>query len=211
METNIEKQEYEIVNRELKYEGSNNFKIEEITVKKGDKEIKRQVFDRGNAIAALVYNTETKKFLFVDQYRAGAEDKMIEIVAGGIEESEKPQDAVKREVAEELGYKVDKITHIRDFYVSPGANKEITALFYVEVSEKIAEGGGVDDEDIKIIEVEDLGLNGNIFFEISENGNIIPPYQMIDAKSIIAINWWVSNNMMRSLWSTVSDFKMKSL
>lgn len=210
METKT-KEEYEITNREIKFEGSNNFKIEEVTLQKGDKEIKRQVFDRGNAIAALVYNTETKKFIFVEQYRAGAEGVLLEIVAGGIEEDEKPQDAVKREVAEELGYKVDKITHIKDFYVSPGANKEITALFYVEVSEKISEGGGVDDEDIKIVEAIDLGLNGNVIFEMFDDGRIVPPYQMIDAKSIVAINWWVGNKMMKSLWETVSDFKMKSL
>jgi|694.fasta_scaffold18259_6 ADP-ribose pyrophosphatase len=204
-------EEYKIVDREIKYEGSNNFKIEEITLQKGDKKIKRQIFDRGNAIAALVYNTETKKFLFVDQYRAGTNGNMLEIVAGGIEKSEKPEDAVRREIAEELGYKVDKITHIKDFYVSPGANTEITALFYVEVSEKISEGGGVDDEDIKIVEVEDLGLSGNVFFENIDNGVLKPPYQMIDAKSIIAINWWVSNSMMKSLWTTISDFKLKSI
>lgn len=210
METKI-KEEYEITNREIKFEGSNNFKIEEITLQKGDKEIKRQVFDRGNAIAALVYNTETKKFIFVEQYRVPVEGVLLEIVAGGIEENEKPQDAVKREIAEELGYKVDKITHIKDFYVSPGGNREITALFYVEVSEKISEGGGVDDEDIKIVEAVDLGLNGNVIFEMFDDGRIVPPYQMIDAKSIVAINWWVGNKMMKSLWETVSDFKMKSL
>lgn len=205
------KEEYEITNREVKFEGSNNFKIEELTIQKGDKELKRQIFNRGNGIAALVYNTETEKFIFVEQYRAPVEGVLLEIVAGGIEENEKPQDAVKREIAEELGYKVDKITHIKDFYVSPGANTEITALFYVEVSEKISEGGGVDDEDIKIVEAIDLGLNGNVIFEMFNDGRIVPPYQMIDAKSIIAINWWVGNKMMKSLWETVSEFKMKSL
>lgn len=211
METKTKEKEHKIINRETKYEGQNNFKIEELTIQIGEEEIKRQVFDRGNAIAALVYNTETNKFIFVEQYRAGAEGVMVEIVAGGIERDEKPEDAVRREVAEELGYKVDKITHIKDFYVSPGANKEITALFYVEVSEKISDGGGVDDEDIKIVEVEDIGLGGNIFFEVILNGDIKPPYQLIDAKSIIATNWWASNKLMKSLWQTVSDFKLKSI
>jgi len=56
-----------------------------------------------------------------------------------------------------------------------------------------------------------LGLNGNVIFEMFNDGRIVPPYQMIDAKSIIAINWWVGNKMMKSLWETVSEFKMKSL
>ena len=202
--------DYEITKRENKYSGK--FKIEEVTIKTDDKEFKTEVFDRGNSVGALVYNTDTKKYLFVEQYRAGAEGVMIEIVAGAVDEGEKTQEAIKREIVEELGYKSDKITHISDFYLSPGASKEIMALFYVEVSEKIGKGGGVDDdENIRIVEVEDLGLSGNLFFEFPEEGDVIPPYKLIDAKSIMAVNWHVQNKMMKSLWETVSDFKMKSL
>lgn len=203
--------EYEIIGRERKYSGK--FGIDELTVKCGDKEFKTEVFDRGgNSVGALVYNTETKKYLFVEQYRAGAEGMMIEIVAGKVEEGEKTQEAIKREIVEEIGYKVDKIVHISDFYLSPGGSKEIMALFYVEVSEKIGEGGGVDEhENIRVIEVEDLGLNGNLFFEFPEEGDVTPPYKLIDAKSLMAVSWHVQNKMMKSIWETVSDFKMKSL
>lgn len=201
--------EVEIINKETKYSG--HFKIEEVHFKDGDKEYKYEVFDRGNAAAALVYNTETKKFLFVEQYRVATEGVMIEIVAGSIEKGEKPQDTIKREVAEELGYKVDKTVHIGDFYVSPGANKEVTALFYVEVSEKIGEGGGIDGENINVLEVPELGLNGNLFFEIKEDGLIVPPYKLIDAKSIIAVNWYMTSELMKNLWQTVSDYKIKSI
>jgi len=202
--------ENEIIKREEKYV-SGHFKIEDLTVKLGDKEIKREVFKRPNAAAALVYNTETKKYLFVEQYRAGAEGVMIEIVAGTMEENEKSQDTIKREIAEELGYKVDTMLHISDFYVSPGANTEICALFYVEVSEKIGDGGGVDDEYIRVVEVDDLGMSGNLFFEIPENGDVTPPYKLIDAKSIIAVNAHIQSKMLRDLWKTMSDYKMKSL
>lgn len=202
--------DYEITKRENKYSGK--FKIEEVTIKTDDKEFKTEVFDRGNSVGALVYNTDTKKYLFVEQYRAGAEGVMIEIVAGAVDEGEKTQEAIKREIVEELGYKSDKIVHISDFYLSPGGSKEIMALFYVEVSEKIGEGGGVDDdENIRVVEVEDLGLSGNLFFEFPEEGDVIPPYKLIDAKSIMAVNWHIQNKMMKSLWETISDFKMKSL
>lgn len=201
--------DYKIVNREVKYSGK--FKIEEVTVQKGDEEFKTEVFDRGNSVGALVYNTETKKYLFTSQYRVGSEGVMIEIVAGKIDEGETPQEAVKREIVEEIGYKVDTMLHITDMYLSPGGSKEVMALFYVEVSEKIGDGGGIEGENITVVEVDELGMSGNLFFNISEDGMITPPYKLIDAKSIIAVNAHVQSKMLRELWKTMSDYKMKSL
>ena len=201
--------DYKIVNREVKYSGK--FKIEEVTVQKGDEEFKTEVFDRGNSVGALVYNTETKKYLFTSQYRVGSEGVMIEVVAGKIDEGETPQEAVKREIVEEIGYKVDTMLHITDMYLSPGGSKEVMALFYVEVSEKIGDGGGIEGENITVVEVDELGMSGNLFFNISEDGMITPPYKLIDAKSIIAVNAHVQSKMLRELWKTMSDYKMKSL
>lgn len=201
--------DYKIVNREVKYSGK--FKIEEVTVQKGDEEFKTEVFDRGNSVGALVYNTETKKYLFTSQYRVGSEGVMIEIVAGKIDEGETPQEAVKREIVEEIGYKVDTMLHITDMYLSPGGSKEVMALFYVEVSEKIGDGGGIEGENITVVEIDELGMSGNLFFNISEDGMITPPYKLIDAKSIIAVNAHVQSKMLRELWKTMSDYKMKSL
>ena len=62
-----------------------------------------------------------------------------------------------------------------------------------------------------MIEVDELGLNGSIFTNVSEDGLITPPYRLIDAKSIMAVNYVVQTNMMKSLWGTLSDYKMKSL
>ena len=52
-----------ILNREPKYKGFIN--IDELTIKtKKGKEIKREVMRRKNAVAALVYNTITKKSVY---------------------------------------------------------------------------------------------------------------------------------------------------
>ena len=199
-------EEYKIVKRQNTYSG--NIKVEEITVSHDDKESTIEVLDSGNSIGALVYNKETKKYLFTERYRPCVDGLMIEIVTGSINEGEKPQDSIKREVAEVLGYKVDEMIHISDFYVSPSNSKEIVALFYVEVSENIGDG----TNDIKIVEVDDLGMSGNLFFDLPKgNGDIVPPYKLIDSKSIMAVNAHIQNKMLRELWTTMSDYKMKSL
>lgn len=101
-----------ILNREPKYKGYLN--IDELTVKtKKGKEIKREVMRRKNAVAALVFNTQTEKYIFVSQFRPGTGGDIIEIPAGVLDHvGEDPRDAMIREIEEEIGYGVDKITLI---------------------------------------------------------------------------------------------------
>ena len=76
-------------------------------------EYTREVFERGNSVAGIVYDTVKEKYIFVKQWRPGAEGDMIEIVAGSLDvEGEKPAEALKREIVEEMGYKVDLINHL---------------------------------------------------------------------------------------------------
>jgi ADP-ribose pyrophosphatase len=158
-----------------------------------------------DAIASLVYNTVTKKFIFVKQFRPGPCDFLTEIVAGNctreteelyfeildeaqalnisedsIEEYVENklvsalQDEMKREVMEEIGYKVDKIDKLCSFYSSPGVTTETMFLFVCYVSEKTEAGGGLveEHEEIEIVEYS--------MDELSKN-------QFTDAKTIIAL------------------------
>lgn len=142
---------------------------------KDGKIIKREVVDRGNAVAGLIYNTKTQKYIFVKQFRPGAEADLIEIVAGTMDvEGESPEHCMERETMEEVGYKVDKIQHLHSCFCSPGSMSEKLHIFYIEVSEKIQEGGGVGDENLELIEVGEKGLSEHL---------------VNDAKTIIAIQW----------------------
>ena len=49
----------------------------------------------GNGVGAIIKDTVKNKYIFVSQYRAGAEGLMVEIVAGKIDEGEKPEEAIK--------------------------------------------------------------------------------------------------------------------
>jgi ADP-ribose pyrophosphatase len=209
--------DYEISNRETVLEDF--IKVEELTIKNKEKEIKRQVLKIGNSVGAVIKDTVKNKYIFVSQYRAGAEGLMVEIVAGKIDAGEKPEEAIKREIMEETGYKVDNIEHLKDFYTSPGRTDEIMSVFYVEVSDKINEGGGIGDEEITLVEVEMLGLGGRIFFEdplnmeinMNEEHKIKPPYQLIDAKSLVAVMCLENSNVLRDMANVITQAKLRSL
>jgi ADP-ribose pyrophosphatase len=82
--------DYEITDKKTVYEGHG--KIEEFTIKNKNKEVKREVLTMGNGVGAIIKDTTKNKYIFVSQYRAGAEGLMVEIVAGKIDEGEKPEE-----------------------------------------------------------------------------------------------------------------------
>lgn len=209
--------DYEVKDKKELYNGF--VKLNEVTISDGDSEFTREVIDTTNSIAVVIYDTEKKKYIFVEQYRAGADGLMLEVVAGAIDEGETQEEAAKREIMEETGYKVDYINHVKDFYITPGRANEIISLFYCEVSEKVNEGGGIGDESIGVVEVEKLGLGGRLFFNdpdlskmsVTEQESTKPPYQLIDAKSLIAVMWLEKNNILKDMAEVITQAKIRSL
>jgi nudix-type nucleoside diphosphatase (YffH/AdpP family) len=209
--------DYKITERETVYDGY--VKMEKVTITKGDKEIKREILKMGNSVSAIIKDTVKNKYIFVSQYRVGAEGLMVEIVAGKIDAGEKPEEAIKREIMEETGYKVDYMDHLKDFYTSPGRTDEIMTVFYVEVSEKVNDGGGIGDEEIGIVEVEMLGLGGRLFFEdplkteikLGEENNFKAPYQIIDAKTLVAVMAMENSNVLKGMADVITQAKLRSL
>ena len=107
---------------------------------------------------------------------------MTEVLAGILEPNEDPEAAIRREILEEIGYRVGDLMHIATFYMSPGGSSERIILYSAEVNkaDKATSGGGLasEDEDIKILEfsLEDL-------WAAFQSGEIV------DAKTIIALMW----------------------
>lgn len=168
----------------------------------------KEVIKYPNTIGAIIFDTIKEKYIFVEQTRATAESKTLEICAGKIDKNEEVEEALKREIIEETGYKVDKITHICDYYTSIGYSTEVMSLFYVEVSEKVGDGGGVDGEDISLVEVDKLGFGGNLLFDGVE-GEVIPPYRLVDAKSIMAVNHVEHNRIMKDTIDVLTGAKIR--
>jgi nudix-type nucleoside diphosphatase (YffH/AdpP family) len=114
---------------------------------------KREVYDRGNGAAILLYNSTQKTVILTRQFRLPTylnENKsgmMIEVCAGLLDQ-DNPEQCIIRETEEETGYRITNVEKIMETYMSPGAVTEILHLFIGEynASMKVSEGGGVEHE-----------------------------------------------------------------
>lgn len=147
-----------------------------------------EYFGRGDSVAALVFDSDKKQFVLVRQFRYPARKdggNILEIVAGGIED-ESPEDSIKREILEEIGYKVEKLSLISKMYVSPGRTDERLFLYFCEVDDsmKVEAGGGLlsENEDIEII-----------YLSVQEAKTMLNNQEFIDAKTILSLQYYFLN------------------
>jgi nudix-type nucleoside diphosphatase (YffH/AdpP family) len=121
----------------------------------------RETYDRGNGATILLYNRERRTVVLTRQFRYpafvnGYRRLLIETPAGLLEERSS-EEAIRKEVAEETGYRVHHVRRVFEAFMSPGSVTE-KLFFYVaeyDASSRGDEGGGVreDGEDIETIEI----------------------------------------------------------
>lgn len=147
---------YTILKKKLLHQGFfrfEGFEIEHETFAGGFLTVQREILERGDAVAALLYDKTYDEVLLIEQFRVGPAARgdnawMIEIVAGMIDDGEDKEDAVIRESIEEAGYKPKDLTYLGKYYASPGGTSESLDLYlgFVDKDQPVAEGGGVDEE-----------------------------------------------------------------
>jgi len=122
----------------------------------------REVYDRGNGAAILLYNREFKTVLLTRQFRLptyvnGNKKGVLIEACAGLLDRENPEEAIRRETEEETGYRVGDVKKIFEAYMSPGSVSEILYFFIAEYAEsmKIHSGGGVEheQEEIEVLEM----------------------------------------------------------
>ncbi|WP_444997292.1 NUDIX domain-containing protein [Aliikangiella sp. IMCC44359] len=181
---------FEVLDKEHLYDGF--FKMNRYTLRQQlfqggwSGEFQREVFERGHAAAVLLYDPDKESVALVEQFRPGAIETeespwIIELVAGMIEEGEKPAEVVCRESLEEAGCAIKRLRKICEYLVSPGGATERIWLYIGEMdSTKLPEFGGLDDEneDIRIV-----NITVNKAFDMLENG------QLNNGMTLIALQW----------------------
>jgi ADP-ribose pyrophosphatase len=129
--------------------------------------MQREIFERGHAVAAVLYDPHRDRMVLIEQFRPGAfvaagephltgafSPWLIEIVAGIIDEGETPDDVVQREAVEEAGCPIHELERIGTILTSPGGSSE-TVMLYLGFVSAPEEAGifGLDEEheDIRVI------------------------------------------------------------
>ena len=92
------------------------------------RETTREIVEH-SACVAVVAIDEDDNVLLERQFRKPVEREILEIPAGGIEPGEDPEDAVSRELREEVGYLPQKIELMGGFYSAPGYSSEYLYLY----------------------------------------------------------------------------------
>ena len=161
----------------------------DIQKKNGDWENqKREVFNHGNAVTALLYNTVTRTIILTKQFRIATylngndSGMLVEACAGLLEKNEHPDDTVKREIKEETGYAVTQVQKVYEAYTSAGTLTELLYLYVAPYSkeQKETRGGGLAEEGE---EVEVMEIPFDEALQMMEQGGIK------DAKTIILLQY----------------------
>jgi ADP-ribose pyrophosphatase len=153
---------------------------------------KRLVFERGDSVAVLLFNRDTKSVVLVEQFRAAAMVRrrrddpattngwIVETVAGMIDPHETAEAAAVREAMEETGYRIRDPQLIGKVFASPGGSSERVFLYFAEVgdADRQGKGGGADGEDIEVVHMP----LADLFAHLAQRS-------LEDSKLLIAAYW----------------------
>ncbi len=125
----------------------------------------REIVDHSEAIVAVPVDSKGN-ILLVEQFRLAAGKTLLELPAGGIETGEDVEEAVRRELQEEIGYCPKTLMRMTGFYSAPGFSNEFLHLYLAKdlVPARLT---AEDTDEIKVIltpasKISELITSGNI-------------------------------------------------
>lgn len=152
-----------------------------------------EIATANSVVICLPYIVETDEIVLNRQFRSAVffQDKSLnpyiyEVCAGMIDKGETPEDAVKREIKEEIGCTVLNMKKITHCYASPGYYTETFDIYCVRVyKDEVKSFGG---EEIEGEDIQTHILPAKKVIEMVDNNEIIA------APTILAVNWFARNH-----------------
>jgi ADP-ribose pyrophosphatase len=153
-------------------------------------EIDRELIDRGDCVAVLLYDPDVDAVVLIEQFRVGALGHsktpwLLEIVAGVVESGESLEAVAYRETVEEAGCMIEELRYVCEYYSSPGALSERMTLFCGRVDSSTV--GGVHGV---LAEHEDINVRVVPFEEAFE---LMTQGKLNSATPIIGLQWLALN------------------
>lgn len=193
---------YKILDKQIVYDGffrMEKYRLQHTLFEGGWSEpMSRELFERGHAVAVLLYDPREDAVVMVEQFRIGALECeagawFLEVVAGMVEEGESDESVARRESEEEAGCQVGRLEFIARYWVSPGGTSETLALYCGEVDSTTAGGvHGLDHEN------EDILVHVVPYSELLE---IWQRGEINSATPLLAVQWLVMNReRIREEW-----------
>ncbi|KGK02992.1 MULTISPECIES: NUDIX domain-containing protein [unclassified Pseudoalteromonas] len=162
--------------------------------------IRREILERGDAVAVLPYDPVTEQVLLIEQIRIGAIKSkhtpwLLECIAGMTDGSEDYESVVKKEAFEEAGLNLTELEFMLSYLSSPGGTTERLYLYLAHADLSQINTGiyGLDTEgeDIKthIMDLDEA-------FERLNRGEID------NAATVICLQWLALNlDRIRKKWA----------
>ena len=182
--------------RHCRYQGF--FRIDEYLVSHQlfnggqSKVLSREIFERGDAVAVIPFDPNTRSIVVVEQFRMGAlrsggNPWLVEFIAGMFGEGEAPKEVAVREAQEEANIVLDaeQLVHLTNYYSSPGGTSERIHLYAAPLDCKNVGGVYGLDEEGEDIKVHVLPLTDAL--AMVNDGTIN------NAMTIIGIQWLALN------------------
>ncbi|WP_371656104.1 MULTISPECIES: NUDIX domain-containing protein [unclassified Streptomyces] len=147
----------------------------------------RETYDRGDGATILLYDADRRTVLLTRQFRLpayvnGHPDGMLVETAAGLLDGDSPEEAIRREAAEETGHTVGVPEPVFAVYMSPGSVTERLHFFAAPYGPATAtgEGGGVaaEGEDIAVVELP-----------FTEALDRVRSGEIADAKTVMLLQW----------------------
>lgn len=163
-----------------------NLRVDDVELPDGGKSIREIVEHPGGVCVAAL--TADGRLPFVRQFRYPYKEIVAELPAGKLERGEDPFDAVRRELAEEVGAEGTNWRSMGKLYPSPGYCGEIIRLYACDIDL----AGESHPDDGEFLEVE--------YISLADAVNMVLAGELPDAKTqTLILKLWAEKSGNRPL------------
>lgn len=162
--------------------------------------IRREILERGDAVAVLPYDPVTEQVLLIEQIRIGAIKSkhtpwLLECIAGMTDDSEDYEAVVKKEAFEEAGLNLTELEFMLSYLSSPGGTTERLFLYLAHADLSQMSSG------IYGLETEGEDIKTHIM-HVDEAQQRLNSGEIDNAATVISLQWLALNrDKIRKKWA----------